>query len=133
MIFFHENGNENEKQFVGYLKKLPQGWSIIVQQEYEEAFSTLNQAKEQAIILLAITLLAVIVLALSLAKRLVSPIQHLTVVADDMSRGRIGLDTPLEEARRNDEIGDLARAFERVSISLRTSFENIPSQRQSAQ
>jgi len=105
----------------------------IVQQEYEEAFSTLNQAKEQAIILLAITLLAVIVLALSLAKRLVSPIQHLTVVADDMSRGRIGLDTPLEEARRNDEIGDLARAFERVSISLRTSFENIPSQRQSAQ
>jgi len=41
--------------------------------------------------------------------------------------------TPLEEARRNDEIGDLARAFERVSISLRTSFESIPSQRQSAQ
>ena len=128
MLVFQENG----KQQVGYLKKLPQGWSIIVQQEYEDAFNALNQANEQAILLLAMTLLAVIVLALSLVKRLVNPIQHLTAVADDMSRGRVGLDTPLEEAQRNDEIGDLARAFERVSISLRTSFDRIPRKEPSA-
>jgi methyl-accepting chemotaxis protein len=125
MIVFHDNG----KLQVGYLKKLPQGWSIIVQQDYDDAFSALNQAKAQAILLLAITLLAVIILALSLAKRLVSPIQHLTAVADDMSRGRVSLNTPIDEAQRSDEIGDLARAFERVSISLRTSFDRtIPPQ-----
>jgi methyl-accepting chemotaxis protein len=117
MIVFRDH----DKLHVGYLKKLPQGWSIIVQQDYEEAFSALHQAKEQAILLLAITLLGVIVLALSLVKRLVNPLQHLTAVADAMSRGYVGLDTPLDEARRHDEIGDLARAFERVSISLRTS------------
>ena len=123
-IVFDENG----KRMIGYLKNTPQGWSILVQQDYNDAFSALREAKWQALLLLASTLLLVTLAALLLAHRLVHPIQTLTAVAEDISQGKVDLGTAIEEARRKDEIGALARAIERLSISLRMTFDNRPSQ-----
>jgi hypothetical protein len=49
-----------------------------------------------------------------LSAGLAGPIRRLTVAADNMSRGE--LDAELQETGRQNEIGDLARAIERMGI-----------------
>lgn len=111
---------------VGYRKTLPRGWSILLQQDYSEAFGVVYQTQGQTLILLAVTLALVLGSALLLTQRLVAPIRRLTVVADRISRGQNRLDLPLPEAERDDEIGVLARAIERLNISLHLTFAPGP-------
>ena len=111
---------------VGYRKTLPRGWSILLQQDYSEAFGVVYQTQGQTLILLAVTLALVLGSALLLTQRLVAPIRHLTVVADRISRGQNRLDLPLPEAERDDEIGVLARAIERLNVSLHLTFAPGP-------
>ena len=111
---------------VGYRKTLPRGWSILLQQDQSEAFGVVYQTQGQTLILLAVTLALVLGSALLLTQRLVAPIRHLTVVADRISRGQNRLDLPLPEAERDDEIGVLARAIERLNISLHLTFNHGP-------
>ena len=111
---------------VGYRKTLPRGWSILLQQDQGEAFDVVYQTQGQTLILLAVTLALVLGSALLLTQRLVAPIRHLTVVADRISRGQNRLDLPLPEAERDDEIGVLARAIERLNISLHLTFGRGP-------
>jgi methyl-accepting chemotaxis protein len=111
------------KRFVAHTKKTEQGWTLILQQDYDEAFAAANSAQKNAFILLAATLLAVILIAYLLASRLSSPIQNLTKIADEISRGN--LEANIRETDRNDEIGALARAIERMGVSLQMAFARL--------
>ncbi|WP_169309222.1 cache and HAMP domain-containing protein [Desulforhopalus sp. IMCC35007] len=111
------------KRFVAHTKKTEQGWTLILQQDYDEAFAAANSAQKNALILLAATLLAVIVIAYLLASRLSSPLQNLTKIADEISRGN--LEANIRETHRNDEIGALARAIERMGVSLQMAFARL--------
>jgi methyl-accepting chemotaxis protein len=111
------------KQFVAHTKKTQQGWTLIVQQEYNEAFSAANKAQRNALILLCATLVTVFLIAYLLANRLSSPIRNLTNIADEISRGN--LEATIKERERNDEIGELARAIERMGVSLQMAFTRL--------
>ncbi len=115
-----------DTRLIGYRKTLPRGWSILLQQDQSEAFASLYQAQGRTLILLALTLALVLGSALLLSQRLVAPIRHLTVVADQISRGQCRLDLPLPEVNRDDEVGLLARAVERLNVSLYLTFERRP-------
>jgi methyl-accepting chemotaxis protein len=114
---------EDGKKFVGYSKKTRQGWTLIVQQDYQEAYAAANEAQRNAIILLLVTLLTVVIVAYLLAQRLSTPIRNLTVIADEISRGN--LKAEIRETGRNDEIGALARAIERMGVSLQMAFDRL--------
>lgn len=111
------------KQVVSYGKKIKQGWTVIVQQDYDEAYAPLREAERNALFVLLATILLVIIVALTLGRRLVKPLESLTKVAGDISRGKLG--TIIDETRRGDEIGGLARAIERMGISIQVAFKEL--------
>ena len=118
-FLFREEG----KEIVAYMATTNLGWRLIVQQDAAEAYRPANQAQSKALVLLGVTLAAVFVVALFLAGRLATPIRQLTVIADEISRGKLG--QTIGETRRNDEIGALARAIERMGVSLQIAMDRL--------
>ena len=114
---------ENGKKIVSYTQKTQQGWTLIVQQDYQEAYKAANETQMNAILLLAITMVTVLLIAYLLAQRLSKPIRNLTAIADEISRGN--LDAEIREIERSDEIGALARAIERMGVSLQMAFNRL--------
>ena len=114
---------EAGKKIVAYSQKTQQGWTLIVQQDYQEAYAAANEAQRNAMILLLVTLVTVVVVGYLLALRLSTPIRNLTVIADEISRGN--LTAEIRETERNDEIGALARAIERMGVSLQMAFDRL--------
>ena len=114
---------DNGRKIVAYSKKTGQGWTLIVQQDYKEAYAAADQAQRNALLLLLVTLATVIVIAYLLARRLSTPIRNLTVIADEISRGN--LNAVIREKGRSDEIGALARAIDRMGVSLQMAFDRL--------
>ena len=114
---------EDGKKIVAYSQKTGQGWTLIVQQDYKEAYAAADEAQRNAFMLLLVTLVTVIIIAYLLANRLSTPIRNLTVIADEISRGN--LNAVIKEKNRTDEIGALARAIDRMGVSLQMAFERL--------
>jgi methyl-accepting chemotaxis protein len=114
---------EEGRKIVAYRRKLGQGWSLIVQQDYDEAFAPLRQVERNAFVLMVVTVVLVLVVASWLGHRLAGPIRRLTTVADNISRGEIS--GKILETERGDEIGALARAIERMSVSIQMAMGRL--------
>ncbi|EYB68536.1 sensor protein [Deinococcus phoenicis] len=77
------------------------------------------------LLVLGVSLLALVLaalLALRAARRVVQPIERLVKVADAISMGDL---TRPVQADRNDEIGDLAQALERMRLSLESAMDRL--------
>jgi len=118
-IVFEEDG----KRIVAYRQKLGQGWNLIVQQDYDEAFAPLREVERNALILMLVTVVLVALVAYWLGRRLADPIRKLTSIADNISRGEGG--GKIIETERGDEIGALARAIERMSVSIQMAMGRL--------
>ncbi len=114
---------ENDKGVIAHTQKTNQGWTVIVQQDYDEAFAPLYEVQRNALILLGVSLVLLLVIAYLFSQRLANPIRQLTVVADKISMGE--LNEKIIATDRSDEIGGLARAIERMGISLKMSLERL--------
>ncbi len=118
-VFDDYDGNK----VVAVASKTPEGWTMISQQDYREAYHLIEQEKIKAGVILATTLLAVFALALVVARRMTAPLLELTDVADQYSQGKLSLEiTGLD---RSDEIGQLAQAIERLGTSIRLAMERL--------
>ena len=79
-----------------------------------------RNARTVKLVILIGTLAALIVAALAgflISRDIAVPLRQLTVVADHITRGDLSASSPTGE--RNDEVGLLARAFNRMTVSLR--------------
>lgn len=114
---------ENGKKTVAFVRKLPQGWNLLVVQDYDEAFASLASMENNARLLILITTVLVIAIAFFLGKQLTQPIKHLTAVAEELSSGKF--DSAIPQTSRGDEIGSLARAVERMGFSIRLAMERL--------
>jgi len=111
------------KKVVAVARQTKQGWVMITQQDYQEAYQQIADQNLRAILLLVGTVVLVCLLALIATRRLTTPIRELTVVAEQYSQGKLNLEiTGLE---RQDEIGQLAKAIERLGISIRMAMERL--------
>lgn len=111
------------KKIVAHTFRTKLGWKLIVQQDAAEAYSAAEKAKNNAVMLLGVTLAAVLAVAYFLAWRLSTPIRNLTRIADEISKGNLGAE--IRESQRRDEIGALARAIERMGVSLQMAFDRL--------
>ncbi|EXJ16147.1 cache domain-containing protein [Imhoffiella purpurea] len=111
------------RRFVAVTRVLDHGWKFIVMQDALEAYEAADRARLYSLILLASTLVGVILVALLLARRFSAPIRRLTAAADEISRG--GFETEIGETDRADEIGALARAIERMRVSLAMALNRL--------
>ena len=111
------------RKVVAYIQTTEQGWIMVTQQDYDEAFSSIAEANERAIIILVTTLLIVSLVAYLFSLRLTRPIRMLTHAAEEMSRGKVFQE--LKETKRKDEIGALALAIERMGASIKLAIERL--------
>lgn len=111
------------KELVGFARKLTQGWTLLIVQDYDEAYSPLQRSQREARILIVVTVALVLGIAFWLGKQLTRPIQKLTEIATQLSEGR--LDVAIPETSRTDEIGALAKAIERLGISLQMAMNRL--------
>jgi len=111
------------KRVIAVAERTKYGWTLIAQQDYEEAYAPLALANRKALILLGITVLVVLLVSYALASQLTQPIRRLTQIADGISRGDLG--AGIAETKRSDEIGSLARAIERLRASVKLAVERL--------
>ncbi len=118
---------DNGKEVIAYAQATKYGWTMVVQQDYDEAFAPVNSANRKALLLLGITLVLVTFIAYVVAQRLANPIRKLTRIADEMSRGRTVV--KIDETQRGDEIGALASAIDRMGTGIRLAIERLNANR----
>ncbi|WP_164557926.1 HAMP domain-containing protein [Massilia atriviolacea] len=111
------------KRMVGYARTLPQGWTLLVEQDYAEAYASLDRLETGARALIVLTAALVVGVAAFLAKQLTMPINQLIVVAEQLSKGEFTESIP--GTARGDEIGSLARAIERLGISIQMAISRL--------
>lgn len=111
------------KEMVSFVRKLPQGWTLLVEQERAEAFAAVERMEKDARNLILVTIALVFAIALLLGKRLSHPINQLTATAEKLSGGQFQVEIP--ETRRGDEIGALARAIERLGVSTQLAMDRL--------
>jgi methyl-accepting chemotaxis protein len=111
------------KQMVGLARQLPQGWTLLIEQEYDEAYAPLTKMENRARVLILIAVILVIGMAFLLARQLAHPIKELTAVAHELSNGK--LDVAIPYTKRGDEIGSLARTIARLGISMQMAIDRL--------
>jgi methyl-accepting chemotaxis protein len=114
---------EGDKEYVSYATTTRLGWVIIVQQETHEAFAPVKSAAESAtLVVLSVAAIALFA-AYLLARGLAAPILRLTRIADAVSRGQTNLE--IAEIHRRDELGGLARAIDRMRVSIDMAMKRL--------
>lgn len=111
------------KRVVGYVRELQQGWTLVVEQDYAEAYGALLRLEMGARLLIALTSALVVAIAYLLGKQLTQPIKQLIAVAEQLSKGQFQDTIP--GTGRGDEIGALARAIERLGLSIRLAMDRL--------
>ncbi len=114
---------EDGKKIVAYAQQTKRGWTLIAQQDYAEAFALVRKVDRNALVLLGITVIFVSIMTFVVSRRLANPIRNLTTIADEISRGKLG--EAIAETKRGDEIGALARAIERMGVSIQLAMERL--------
>jgi methyl-accepting chemotaxis protein len=75
-------------------------------------------------IIAAIVILATVAISFAFANTLARPIEHLTRIAENISLGK-DLEKKIAESRRNDEIGTLAKAVDRLKTSVKIMMDRL--------
>lgn len=115
--------DKNGEKVVAVAQKTTKGLTMVSQQSYGEAYQLIKSENQKALILLAATLIMIILSALFVSKWLTAPIRNLTEVADKYSQGQ--LDLKISGLDRNDEIGQLGQAIERMGTSIRIAMKRL--------
>ena len=115
--------NAEGRRVIAYMSRTAEGWLMVMQQDYEEAYASLMETNLYALILLVVTVVLVILVAYIFSRRLSHPILSLTQAADAISRGK--METEIGGTDRADEIGQLAAAIVRLRNSTRLALERL--------
>lgn len=108
---------------------LPVGpnWKLILQQDYNEAFSSYLDSRQNTI-LIGITSISVALLISLLTSFYISgPIRKMKKIANAYSKG-ILVENVLDDGRKN-EIGDLAKAISRISKAVQIAVGHFQKQK----
>ncbi len=126
-IFTDSKGNK----IVAAVANTNQGWIMVSQQNFDEAFQVLNSVKIKGLVILGVTIVIVLIISLIIARWITAPIRSLTVVAEKYSQGQ--LDLKIDEISRNDEIGQLAVAIDRLGTSIRMAMKRLQKRKAAGQ
>lgn len=102
--------------------KLDNGWGAVVLQQEAEALSQATEFQKIELTIAAIAILGSIIIAWLVARHLLRPIEDLTTAASEIADGNLNRRV---NTARADELGMLARSFDRMAQQLKDSFANL--------
>ncbi len=111
------------RKAVAYVQTTQNGWALVTQQDYSEAYAPIQAANSRALMILVATLVVVTLIAYLTAYGLSRPIRNLTKIAEELSHGRTVMN--ITEVARRDEIGALAAAIDRMGVSIQLAMERL--------
>lgn len=101
-------------------------WSILATKDYSDAYAGVTAFSKRVVLATVAVIFAICVLAMLLARLFLRPIRRLQGAAQRISAGDY---SAAVSTRAADEIGDLTKAFNDMSHSLRTKEELLNEQR----
>jgi methyl-accepting chemotaxis protein len=117
----------NKKVTLSYQKIIvpstSRNWTLIMQQNTSKILNSVNKFRITFFIIVAIAVFIAFIFALIFSIKITRPIEHLTELADDISKGKL-VDNPVIVNDKG-EIGQLAEAFERMRVSMLKAFEKL--------
>lgn len=96
-------------------------WVILSEIDYQEALFPLESLRRNFYIMLVIMLVSVLLASYQLARLLVKPVLRMEQHLNSMSRGI--LPEPQKKADRNDEIGGMFRALDKLTTALQQTVD----------
>lgn len=111
------------KQRAIYKKTVGPDWTLILQQDYDEAYSRYFSARKLANNLAITSLIATLLLAFIVSYSISKPIKRLTEVANAASKGTAMNIIPGTD--RSDELGDLAKAISRMTKTIGIALNRL--------
>ncbi|MCB2211717.1 HAMP domain-containing protein [bacterium] len=126
-VIIDYNGNQVLSSYAPL--KMPDGdtWVVISEIDLAEVKAPVNALRTNVIIISLVLLGLVIVLAFVVSQGIASPITNLTSLAKQLAKGHIRTDETVEELAgilaRNDELGEIGRAFQDLGNYIRGKAE----------
>lgn len=106
-----------------YLKNEKYPWILVAEIETQEAFKDLYELQKLMLMGIGATLIIAVLVSIFFANTIVKPIRNLTEQMEQISLGNFAI--ALDETKRNDEIGQLVQAFQRIVVSLKIAMKQI--------
>ncbi len=98
-------------------------WTLIIQRHTQDILKSVTAFQLMFSLILIIAVLIALIVGWLLSARITRPIEHLTRMADAISKGE--MISKSVEIQDKGEIGQLAHAFERMRISMLKAFERL--------
>ena len=114
--------DDKGKPWLAHAIRLPNGWSVISQKSEQEVMAPGQQIMEIAYWICGIALLIVVGLTWLVASRLIRPVSELTAGARELAEGKWDHRVP---EGRDDELGVLAKAFNKMVVQLERGYRHI--------
>lgn len=123
-----KDGEEQVLSFEGrdrvFVKKtVGPEWTLVIQQDYEEAYTSYLSSKFNASIFVISTILITLALSFIVSKNISSPIKKLTLLANNISKGK--LTGEFSGKDRKDEVGELSRAIARMAKTIEVALRRL--------
>jgi PAS domain S-box-containing protein len=115
-------GNTNARELVYYLAELAHPWTVVITVPYEVVLSMALQIGRQLTGVLVIGMLIFALNLLYLGRSITRPLNELLLASQRIAGGR--LNTPIR-SQGDDEVGQLARAFGRMQVSLKKRLDEL--------
>ncbi len=107
---------------VGASMCLPNGWTLLVETDSNEAFIPLAALRTSSLYIGVFLLAALVFLVIFVTRIIVHPIQELSKAAQTISGGNLKLPITV---RSRDEVGQLATAFEQMRLKLQSVYSQL--------
>ncbi len=117
-----------EQMLLGYAKSSGYrtftglGWTVFVAQNSTEAFGQIKMLRREFLALFLATTLLVVLVAVAMARGISTPIRSLTELANRVAAGDL---TKTIVVDAQDEVGALASSFNRMTVDLRRSRDEL--------
>ena len=112
---------EGGVEYISFSRQFDNGWLFSIQIPAREIFAEIEARNNQFMFIIAVSSIALFVLAAGLLSRLINrPIRRLTTSVAELGGGN--LDKQIE-IHSKDEIGILAAAFNKMTVDLKASIE----------
>lgn len=116
----------DETQYYGAISFVPEvNWMVVVEQDKDAVFTEIIQLEKQIKKVIILVTIFALILGLIIARRITKPIEMLV---KQVRRLSLGLKKPqpiLIGVKTNDEIGELSKAFEDMSIKLTENINEL--------